>query len=403
MVVCAGGSELKPGTPAALAVQWDYLASLLPPQLSALVPFMPYLRPIYIENVAAFCALEPPGFPTLTGLTIAAVLAGGEVGAGLVVAEALTQTLLNYLWYQICQCTGSATPAVPTAPDLPEIPVINPPAAVQPTPGSPCLSKSTRIVNMSESWPSVSLLLWGTDPVNGLLDAPLPTGATLLRGVYRNIVSGGTPDDAAYRVRFFNAAGADVGGFFPSVASGVTTTRDDVIPSTARYVFSDCSQAHVGTPTNDMQVDWTVYCGGSTPTTPSAPCCPPDPILIGILTQILNLVTLIQRQSVPFGYVLGESHATLSGHGSFAISGLLGAKVEVTALPASYGLSGSDPVEHFELGFLTFGSADGYPHSIRVEHDPQLVLPARCAAYTALAYDLSPGVEVTITEVVREP
>jgi len=61
------------------------------------------------------------------------------------------------------------------------------------------------------------------------------------------------------------------------------------------------------------------------------------------------------------------------------------------------------PDEHFDLGFLTFGTPDGYPTSIRIDHNPQLALPARCGAYTDLAYTLHPGVVATITELRREP
>lgn len=114
-------------------------------------------------------------------------------------------------------------------------------------------------------------------------------------------------------------------------------------------------------------------------------------------------MTLIQRQNAPFGYIAAAVHATLSGAGSFAIQGLLGVKVDITTLPSSYGLSGTSPTEHFELGWITFGTADGYPQSIRVDHDPTVALPPRCGLFTELAYDLAPGVVATITELLREP
>jgi len=114
------------------------------------------------------------------------------------------------------------------------------------------------------------------------------------------------------------------------------------------------------------------------------------------------MVTLIQRQSVPFAYVPGAVHTAISGAGAIAVSGLIGALIDVTTLPASYGSRGTSPAEHFDLGFLAWGTTDGYPSSVRLEHDPQLSLPARCSAFTELAYDLSPGVVVTITELHRE-
>ncbi len=113
-------------------------------------------------------------------------------------------------------------------------------------------------------------------------------------------------------------------------------------------------------------------------------------------------MTLIQRQAVPFAYINGAVHSDLSGAGAFAISGILGVRMEVTTLPGYLGRLGSSPTEYFDAGFVTFGTADGYPHSIRVEHNPQVELPARCSAFTQFAYDLQPGVVIRVTELVRE-
>lgn len=115
------------------------------------------------------------------------------------------------------------------------------------------------------------------------------------------------------------------------------------------------------------------------------------------------MVTLIQRQSVPFAYVPSTAHVGLSGAGTLAISGLLGAKIAVTTLPSALGRQSTTPEEIFDAGFITFGTPDGYPSSFRLEHNPQLILPARCSAFTQLAYDLHPGVVITITELRREP
>jgi hypothetical protein len=126
-------------------------------------------------------------------------------------------------------------------------------------------------------------------------------------------------------------------------------------------------------------------------------------VLRAEIDQILGLVTLIQRQSVPFAYVPGTVHTGLSGAGTLSVQGLIGAKVAFTTLPSELGRVGTSPVELFDAGFITWGTADGYAQSEHLEHSPQLSLPARCSAFTSLAYDLHPGVVVTITELVREP
>jgi len=50
------------------------------------------------------------------------------------------------------------------------------------------------------------------------------------------------------------------------------------------------------------------------------------------LDQLMAMVTLIQRQAAPFGYVPGAIHAGLTGTGVIAIQGLIGCK-SVTTLP----------------------------------------------------------------------
>jgi hypothetical protein len=154
--------------------------------------------------------------------------------------------------------------------------------------------------------------------------------------------------------------------------------------------------------TDTFDLDLNITCGGGCGSL-AAPCCPPDPVLMGLVARLVNAVDLIQRQSVPFGYVPGTVHAGLTGSNVLAVQGLIGAKVDVTTLPAHFGVAAGTPAEHFDLGWLTWGTADGYPQSERIEHNPQLSLPARAGAFTDLAYNLAAGVVATITELKREP
>jgi len=144
------------------------------------------------------------------------------------------------------------------------------------------------------------------------------------------------------------------------------------------------------------------FCGGAAPGGTQQPCCPPDAATQAQLDQILQLVTIIQRQAAPFAYVYGANHTALSGHGSFAVSALIGVSVDVTTLPASYGQRDGSPVELFDIGYVTLGTADGYETSRRIDHDGALVLPPAAGAFTSVGYTLSPGVVVSIRELVRE-
>jgi hypothetical protein len=115
------------------------------------------------------------------------------------------------------------------------------------------------------------------------------------------------------------------------------------------------------------------------------------------------MVTLIQRQAAPFAYVYGTNHTALSGSGALDVSGLIGCSVDVTTLPNSYGRAGGVPEELFGLGFVTLGTIDGYETSRHIDHDGTLFLPPGAGAYTKIGYSLSPGVVVSIRELVREP
>jgi hypothetical protein len=124
--------------------------------------------------------------------------------------------------------------------------------------------------------------------------------------------------------------------------------------------------------------------------------------MVGALQQILGIVTLLQRQIAPFAYIASTVHAGLTGSGSFAIQGLLGVKLALTSIPAGIGNIAGTPQEFFDVGFVTFGSPDGYDHSVRIEHNPQITLPPRCSAFTTFGYSLPPGVVVDVTELIRE-
>lgn len=139
-------------------------------------------------------------------------------------------------------------------------------------------------------------------------------------------------------------------------------------------------------------------------TSPGNTLCCADPALLALLPNILQMVTLVQRQSAPFAYVYGANHVGLTGDGELAVSGLIGVSIDVTTLPSSYGRSAGTPEHLFDVGFVTLGTSDGWSTTKRIDADGSLVLPGSAAgAFTRVGYTLRPGVEVSIRELVREP
>jgi len=127
---------------------------------------------------------------------------------------------------------------------------------------------------------------------------------------------------------------------------------------------------------------------------------------IGALQQqmaVLNpLVTLIQRQGVPFGYLRGQVHAGLTGEGEIAVADILGLEIASTTVPGWLGLIVGDPDEVITLGRISLGVTGAWQSRHDVLHQVESLLPIS-GAITRVGYTFAPGVTATITELVREP
>lgn len=396
MAVCSGTSQVKAGVAPAVIVDNAYIKNLLPAALSWLYDYLPFMHGLSIGDTSAFCSVDPPTFTVPSTDDLANFLIGGPIGATQTVSTFLQNLTRAYLWYQLCECSsGSPTPLTP--PTKPTgLPAVNPFPYVTPNTGTPCRQ--------------VSFAFHFAGPPTGGADFTLTPFAlsdvkpTLLRWTQTEQQNGFSL--ASRSNWWFTTDGTD------PMTSGTRTAHqfspkdsffDFTIPSGATTFRLVDVTSVAGGFSIDVTGQLDFYCGGQLPNAATTPCCPPDPLVTGYLQQILDLATLLQRQLVPFSYVTGATHTGLSGAGALSISGLLGVKVAVTTLPTSYGVAGTSPPEHFDLGFLTFGTPDGFPSAYRLTRNPQFLAPPRCSVYTDLDYDLAPGVVVTITELEREP
>jgi hypothetical protein len=407
--VCAGGvaSQVKTGLPDQIYIDPVFLSSILPPQLVWMRPFIPFLPPMFIP-LSPFCQAEPPTQPTLLEATFSAVVAGADWAAALIAGNLIRDAVLNWYWYQVCECTSGTQPTAPTPQSAPSgLVSVNPPTLVTGPVAQPC-SQFSQVITVNSVTGAPALTL-GTSSSFTTANQIVPVGITRADITYTNLSSNTAQDEISFSLLGWTAAGTLIlnsSTVLVGQAAHGTNPRHVTVTPTAglAYIYGEGRAAFGSTPwTQHGTLDVSFYCGGATPGQPLPSCCPPDPTLTGMLTQILNYVTTIQRQAVPFGYVLGASHTGLSGAGALSISGLLGVKVAITTLPSSYGVEGTSPPEHFDLGWLTFGTADGFPSAFRLTRNPEFLTPARCSVYTDLDYDLAPGVVVTITELLREP
>lgn len=400
MTVCSGASQLRAGVPATVVVDAPYIKNLLPVGLSWLYDYLPFMHGLEIGNTTSFCSVDPPTFSLPTTDQFLSFLVGGPFTEVQVVSQFLQDITRAYLWYNLCECaSGSPTPITPPT-EPTDMPAINPAPYVTPPTNAAC----QHLVSNQYNSPGVSGFagLFPDGLPNGTGFQALPKGATAIVLKAENIINGGSPASWAFRINQRDSSGTVTSVLAQTnVASGVTTTFQKNISATAIDFYVDAAVSTGGT-TNYAKATVDFYCGGG-PGQIVTPCCPPDPVATGLMRQILDMVTLIQRQAVPFGYVTGTAHTGLSGAGNVDISGILGVKVDVTTLPGSYGREGTSPTEYFDLGFLTFGTADGYPMAVRLEREHQLSMPARCSAFTNIAWDLAPGIVIDLTEILREP
>lgn len=342
-------------------------------------------------ELATFCPSGPPTPPTFTAADISALLAPWDIIPYGTAAAKMRDFLGGVFWPLLCDCSGGAS--VVAAP------------STYPTGG---LSATTPVVTAVPG--CFDFLYTSTSATSGSTNRGgpnLPPGLVPTAFVYHCVGTPGTGTTAGIFSWTFEQvdasnttlSSATVGVATPngvvdktvSASPGVASIRLTQTLATGNY-----TQAIVGSTI-------TAFCNGVLPGATVQPCCPPDPATQAQLDAILSMVTLIQRQAVPFGYIASTAHSGLTGAGGFDIPALVGVKVNVTTIPSSLGSEGTSPAEYFDLGWITFGTADGFPHSIRIIHATQLELPPRCSAFTHLDYDLHPGVVVTITELEREP
>jgi hypothetical protein len=144
-----------------------------------------------------------------------------------------------------------------------------------------------------------------------------------------------------------------------------------------------------------------IWCNGAVPG--NAGTCTPDPATQAQLKLILDLLRIIQRQHVPFAYVDSTVHSGLRGSGEIAVSGLIGARITITdSLPGAIGVEAGDPETVFSSSWVNWGVAGAWTPRERLTTTTTLSLPATAGVYTTLGYSLADGVEVTVTELVRE-
>lgn len=392
--ICVGGgpSEAKPEFAEAVYIGPAMIAALLNNIPTPWAVGLAGAVGAITYSLSTLCPNEPPAVPTLTAADGLALLNPDPL-TYIPALQKLQQLIGAYAWHQFCKCTTGATPAPPTPPSKPTgWPDIDPPS-VAPPPSTLPLACYDNVTNTAISSGSFHYANW--------LWRGIPSDLKSFRvTIKQGKPSSGTLSPVEWTIRQtgYSAIGEYWSRVLPPAFEQVLTFP--VVPPSQELRIEGTASYNQ---TERTIIEIEGFCGAYGPPIAGVQCCPPDPQIQLTLNQLMSTVTLMQRQLAPFAYVSGASHAGLTGDGEIAIQGLLGAKVSLTTIPASRGVAAGEPDELFDIGFVTFAVTDGYPHSVRIEHNPHVILPARASVFTRLSYSLTPGVVATITELVREP
>lgn len=350
-------------------------------------------------TLSEFCTVDPPPVPSITAADYAALFTILDpIGHTQAIAK-FKQLVDSFLWYRVCKCDSIATPAPPAAPPAPAgLPQINPPG-VGPSgpPGDACVINPTRFTGLTtppSGFAFDSITFIGRSPT--LIKAHIVGTATVPPGI-----------QTSFNFRWFRANSA---GSFTFVSQdtfnvGPSGTFDTQFAPPIGIDRVDLSTNGIsGTGQSNYNVDVSLFCGGDTPFGPAVPC-PDNTVTQQMLAQILDLVTLIQRQAAPFAYVTKATHSALSGRGELAVQGLIGAIVTITSsITGTIGEELGDPLALWGAGWVNWGTlTDGFGPREFLSGVTTLFLPPSGGVYTRLGYSLPPGVVVTIRELAREP
>lgn len=395
--LCAGGGPSQPKS------GYDRLLFMAPATVGAFLNNIPTVWAValaaYIGSItydlSTFCTTDPPALPTFTEDDIVAVFNPADV-VNWIPARQKVQDLVGYfLWFQVCECVTGAQPAPAAPPAAPAgAPLINPPSVAPTYPtGTPCAAGAFDDVYTPPTAVAIQSPL-----------TPLPTGATyaILDATWNGGDLTNPSAQTSLVLTWRNAADAVLGSIGVGINSVAATPHfEAAITAGATHYRTQRDLRNMATRA-ELWSSFQLLCGDAGGGGAVPQPCPPDPIVQGMLDQILQLVTLIQRQAVPFAYVASTVHAGLTGNGEIAVQGLIGVRVLITDSGGGLGADDGTPDYLWNGGWINWGTADGFRHREFIAASPLTSMPRAAGQYTRVGYSLPPGIEIEITELVRE-
>src|SRR6267154_505458 len=386
--VCPGGgpSHIKTGTLGTLIYASGGAAVLSEFGVPWLVTAAAALGIISFETTT-LCASDPPAMPTWTDADTFALYTADPGAAGHTARDKITQMIGNLVWYQACECITGPQPAPPAPPADPGGTAIIGPA---PAPTSACASSHLdNSVTAYCGGNNNAALIFGFVDLNG-------RNVTASRLTVRRYNSTGAGFPATGNLQWWDANAPVRQDMFPTVVGdGTTVYQLSGAPAGATRVTAAVNGTGSGCANFESTLE--LFCNGEQPGGSQGACCQPDPSTQTTLDAILQMVTLIQRQHVPFATISGGSHVGITGNGQFPVQGILGIKVVLTTTPARLGVVSGNPDDLYDAGWINVGTADGWGPRRWIGSSPMIVRPIE-PDVTLVGYSIPTDVVVTITE-----
>ena len=352
------------------------------------------------------CATDPPPMPVLSADDYINVVNFEDTLAAIASLNKFRDWFANLIWPDLCVC-NNGTVVGPPAPVAPPANIINITNIIS---GAgvvgPCDTQSSvpRLIGTYGGVIEQELIPFNnfTGALVGSPTVKLAPSASEIIWTVRVTPAGVSHPDIYFELECFAASLLSTGLFNVTVSSGHTATTTTLVPANSAGFLIRAQPLPAGPTTDPVSASAIVYCG-TVPGGAVAPCCPADQFTLAKLTRIEQMLTLIQRQSTPFGYIASTVHAGLSGAGTIAVVGLIGLKITLGALPPGAPTAPGVPAYLFDAGWVSVGTTDGYVHDRRVSSATQLWFPPDMGVMTVVGYAFTAAITATITELVREP
>jgi len=347
------------------------------------------------------CATDPPALPAIDAARIAGYFNPVNSQGAVQLREDMTALVGHYLWFNYCECvTGPQPPAPAPTPQPPGYQTDNPQVGA-PT-GTPCGSENdlgtAGSFDASGTFVDDSPNIWA-----------FPTSMKWIK--YSTNLGAATPA-GAYPVAWqfdwkASQAGPVLGSTFYTQQSHDAVFRATVntatIPPGAVYPVIKAYSPAIANTSQQVAVAITPFCTEAPPQLVT-PCCPPDPTLENLISQVLRLeyqiLSMFSPGKLPF--VDSTVHASLSGTGAVSISPAAAAvRVDIVSRPTPWPDNPGTPDFLFSIGFITPFAVGTPLRGSRLVYDHQTF---QYPSYTdQIGYTLPGGVMINLVELVTAP